>query len=675
MIGAGGLLAYQVAGKAVRDGFFLSQFPVSDLPKMVSVAALASIICAVLFSRTVQRFSPGILVPVILLGSGLLHLGEWFIVDWKPAIALVYLHIVGLGSIFLSGFWLLISETFNPRDARLRIGRISAAGTGGGILGGAAAAQTVEWLGPQALLLCLGALHLCCAVVCWKLRARGQQEYRDAPQATAAESFVRSPLLGRLAALVFLTSTTAALLDYLFKSGAAAAIGRGSSLVHYFAVYYTGVQIVTFLIQIGLTRRVLEPFGVARTAAILPVAAGASSIAAILVPIFGVTVASRLVEACLRGSLFRSAYELLYTPIPLADKRAAKATIDVGCDRLGDAAGAGIAALCGAWLATSPRMGMLGLAIALSAAAAVVAIRAGRGYRAVLERGLLDRADAEGMAAGDYLAESVFESVPVVAPQKVRVEEPSDPLPVAVKVRDPVLDALEELRCGKPERVIAFLNSAPWDPLFGAQAIQLIGWDEVSTAARNYLKKGGASPVGQLTDALLDADVEFGIRRRIPRVLAHAGGQRSVDGLLLALRDSRFEVRFQCGRALDYLHGDEPGLDISAAAVYGSVERELSASKEIWRSWRVLDKRESSDSFSFLDDVLRERADHRLEHVFGLLSLVLPREPLIAAFRGLHSEDRTFRALALEYLETLLPASLRERLGFVLEESPIEPPH
>jgi len=48
--------------------------------------------------------------------------------------------------------------------------------------------------------------------------------------------------------------------------------------------------------------------------------------------------------------------------------------------------------------------------------------------------------------------------------------------------------------------------------------------------------------------------------------------------------------------------------------------------------------------------------------VFTLLSLVLPREPLQIAFRSLHSDDKQLRGTALEYLEGVLPASIRQRL-------------
>jgi hypothetical protein len=143
-----------------------------------------------------------------------------------------------------------------------------------------------------------------------------------------------------------------------------------------------------------------------------------------------------------------------------------------------------------------------------------------------------------------------------------------------------------------------------------------------------------------------------------------------VDGLLAGLDDARFEVRFHCSRALDHLHLHEPELEIPAARVYAVVERELSVSKPLWESRRLLDQRDSSDQFAFLDDHLRERADQSLEHVFSLLAAVTPREPAKVAFRALHTDDRLLRGLAQEYLDSVLPSAVREKLWALLESRP-----
>ena len=67
-----------------------------------------------------------------------------------------------------------------------------------------------------------------------------------------------------------------------------------------------------------------------------------------------------------RSSLFRAGYELFYTPIPAAEKRAAKSLIDVGADRLGDAFGGGLVRLAVLAVPAAQAPAILAAALALS---------------------------------------------------------------------------------------------------------------------------------------------------------------------------------------------------------------------------------------------------------------------------------------------------------------------
>jgi hypothetical protein len=80
----------------------------------------------------------------------------------------------------------------------------------------------------------------------------------------------------------------------------------------------------------------------------------------------------------------------------------------------------------------------------------------------------------------------------------------------------------------------------------------------------------------------------------------------------------------------------------------GEREERYAVSRPVWESRRLLD---GFVSESPLDEFVRDRAGQSLAHVFTLLSLVLPREPLQIAFRSLHSEDEHLQGTALEYLE------------------------
>jgi HEAT repeat protein len=182
------------------------------------------------------------------------------------------------------------------------------------------------------------------------------------------------------------------------------------------------------------------------------------------------------------------------------------------------------------------------------------------------------------------------------------------------------------------------------------------------------LRKVAEERVGTLIDALIDPNQDFAVRRRLARVFGVCVSQRAADGLLLGLEDLRFEVRYQCGRSLASIIEKNPRVRIDKDKVFEVVRREVAVGRPIWDSHRLLDKLDVSDSESFVDQFVKDRANQSLAHVFTLLSLVLPTEPLQIAFRGLQTDDQSLRGTALEYLEGVLPPTIRDRLWPYLED-------
>jgi hypothetical protein len=78
----------------------------------------------------------------------------------------------------------------------------------------------------------------------------------------------------------------------------------------------------------------------------------------------------------------------------------------------------------------------------------------------------------------------------------------------------------------------------------------------------------------------------------------------------------------------------------------------------------------TGDDRSALDEMVGARANRALAHVFTLLELILPADPLRIAYRGLHTTDRALQGTALEYLESVLPRDIRDRLLPFLEVGP-----
>jgi hypothetical protein len=98
-------------------------------------------------------------------------------------------------------------------------------------------------------------------------------------------------------------------------------------------------------------------------------------------------------------------------------------------------------------------------------------------------------------------------------------------------------------------------------------------------------------------------------------------------------------------------------------------------SRGVWKGRQLLDGiGGAANEPSALEAMVGQRASQSLAHVFTLLALVLPPEPLRVAFCALHTTDQALRGTALEYLDAVLPADIREQLWPFLECDPAPRP-
>jgi hypothetical protein len=650
MLCAAAVTAQFVAGKAARDALFLTSLHVTDLPTMLMVTSIVSILLVIAYGRIAGRIAPALLVPAAFVASGGLFLGEWALRATFPSTTavLVYLHVSGIGPVLASGVWLITSERFDPRTAKRRFGQIAGAGTLGGLLGAIASERVAALAGVPAMLLFLGAFQFISAWLVWLLaRADGAIGSRVAdasPQlGSGLRVVVEAPHLRHMALLVLLGTTGAALLEYLFKAAALETLGPGDNLLRFFALYYAAISLITFVLQTVWSRTVLDRFGLAMTAGTPSIALLAGSIGSLLAPGFAGLAVGRAGEAIFRGSWFRSGYELFYTPLPPREKRVAKSIIDVAFDRLGDAVGGGLVRLVIVFLPAVATPTILWLAVATSIAAIIVASSLNRWYLRTLETSLL------AQRRGLNLSETRHDSI-----HTMEVGAETD-----TETQSEMQDILW-LRSRSRARIIEVLSRQDGpSPALLPHVIPLLAWDPVADYALFALRAIAEDRVGELIDFLLDPKQPSVIRRRLARVFSVCTSQRAAEGLMLALDDPRFEVRFQSARSLAAIVVRNPGLSISRERIYGVVLREVAVERPVWESRRLLD---GVAGDSPLDEFIRDRAGQSLAHVFTLLSMVLPRDPLRVAFKGLNSEDRQLRGTALEYLQELLPPEIRAGL-------------
>jgi hypothetical protein len=221
------------------------------------------------------------------------------------------------------------------------------------------------------------------------------------------------------------------------------------------------------------------------------------------------------------------------------------------------------------------------------------------------------------------------------------------------------------IRTGKPEEVQQALALRPLTSDQVDKAIELLAWNEVAPHAIRALSEAAGSHSDVLLSHLLAPDEDFAIRRRLVNALAACRSVEVFDGLMDALNDQRFEVRYRVGRALSGMADEIVGLHVNRERVLQAVQREIAVDRGIWETRQLIDNPDDVAS-PMETELLRDRASRSLEHLFTLLSLILPRQTLRLAFHALHTDDPQLRGTALEYLETTLPEPLWRRLRLLL---------
>jgi hypothetical protein len=699
------LIAQQVAGKATRDALFLSNFRASQLPLAMASSAALSLLAAYGVSRLVVRYAPPA-ITVGLFATSACGFGlAWVLAFDAPRAAalLVYFQTALLGPVMISTFWSMINERFDPHAAKPAIARIAGGGTLGGVLGGLAAWRVSSFVQPNTVLMLLAALNAL-AVACTLATSVRRGVTQSAPLEGAASTdsattepaptrVKDTPFLRQLALLVALGAAISALLDYVFSVEATAAFGKGQPLLAFFSLFWLGVALLSFLLQVTLGKVALEKLGLAVNVAVLPgiiILGGAFGLA---VPGLVSSSLLRGAESIQRNTLFRAAYEQLYTPLPEDQKRSTKAIIDVGCDRLGTVVGSGLTLLVVHSTSQGQAPLLLGAIVLLGLATLPVTRQLHVGYVDALAQGMRAAAARLNLSASAQAPEApppdsratlhhhrerLIERVEVLQPGGLSaLVEPEQRLAAAARVvdgsavPDALLSSAHDLLSADDAKVERALRELEPRSPAAACAILLLSHPIHHAQALLSLRSHAGSMTGQLLDALLDPTMDFTIRRRIPRALRACSTQRAADGLLLGIADERFEVRYECGRALLAVTEANPDLVISQRSVVDAIRREIEIDERIVElsAAQLDDDPELEGKRALFDGLMRDRANRSLEHMFTLLSLLLEREPLRMAFLALHHDDERYRGTALEYLDAVLPSEVREIIWPYLGET------
>jgi len=642
-------------------------------------AALAFTV-ALVVGRAMPHFGPRrVATTLLLLNAIALSLEHWFLPSSPRSVAVaVYLHTSALGGAVFSAFWSVMSERLDPHTMRGATPKIGLGATLGGLSGGIAAERGVALAGTPNALIALATISVAAAGLLQLLRSKhpagpvtepalAQLE----PKSSSAAASKAVPYLRSVGALVALTALCSSIADFALKARAMNHFSGVPELVHFFGLFYTATSLLAFAFQALLTQPLIEKAGLGVALGGLPAALSLSALSAAVFPSVVTQVLLRGTDATLTASLYRSAYEPLFSPLPAKRRREAKVLIDVIVDRVGDALG-GVAA----WglvllLPTQAAVGASVLIVPLGLIGVYIARRVYKGYvdelASSLRAGETNIGEADGLdqatalvvsrafTANDrlLLLEEIRKHREQLAREHAANDEANGTAPGAGPPHDPpqnsdaaqLLRAAEELSSGQLSRIQRAL-SAPLDVRLVPFVLPLVERADCADAVMRALAGFGESIVGQLGDALRNtATYSPAARRRFARVLSNSNSMRAGLQLVAALDDPDYHVRYQLAQGIAAMQRAGVRLPIDNGSWIAAARKELEQPSPL-------------------------PINERLDSIFTLLGLAYDFEAVHLARRAMTAEDPKLRGTALEYLENVLPPSVRSELFRALDAEP-----
>lgn len=336
--------------RPVRDEMAI-EGGVQHLPWMMTGTFLTLLLATPLFgflSARLPRARLMLSVYAFFIGHLLLFFvamtSQWH-PEWIARAFFVWLSVFNL--FVVSVFWSFMADVFSPAQG-VRLFGVIAAGGSAGAIAGPVLTTGVTYLCPIPVLMLVSAVWLMlCGICIYRLDgwAAAHSAYRkavaDVPLGGSMWAGIRavaaSPYLLGICAYLFLLTMSATVL-YMEQT---ALVGREipspESRTRLFAGLDFIVNVLTFVMQVWVTNRLVLRFGLGAALLVLPVVTAAGFAAIVFSPLLPVfltlTVARRVGEY----AIAKPAREVLFTVLNREDKYKAKNFIDTAVSRGGDA--------------------------------------------------------------------------------------------------------------------------------------------------------------------------------------------------------------------------------------------------------------------------------------------------------------------------------------------------
>ncbi len=340
--------------KPVRESLLLrfdpGRFAYADLLTAVLIGFVVSFNLTLLQRLRRRAYVTGILLFFVV------SLAAFWLLFGKSSLALSLVYWFW-SDVFIATtvalFWIAVSDSFHPFQAKRLIGLFVTGGLLGGIFGSLLSVGLVKTIGTRNLLLVCPALVVGAMAVAnalyRHLETTGESRPAEPSNPTRVRYLEGFRILRRHRYLLLLAGTLACamivgkLIDYQFKTVGKFAFPDVNVRTHFLSTFNLGLLALSAVFHLFLTSRVLRRAGIGAALLVAPVLLILGAAAIVAVPAAALivwAVGVRGADKSLDTTLSQSARELLYIPAPADVKFKAKLFIDMTVNKFSGGLGA-----------------------------------------------------------------------------------------------------------------------------------------------------------------------------------------------------------------------------------------------------------------------------------------------------------------------------------------------
>ena len=337
---------------------------VHNLPWLFTGTLIAMLVLNVPFSALVKflprtqfiSLSYRFFAASILVFGAALHWATPEQVVWIGRFFFIWISVFNL--FVVSIFWSMVVDIFNSEQGKRLFGFIAAGATLGAIVGSSVTASLAQLVQPPFLLVG-AAILLEVSTFCVQRLSRLSEKMSDRPHPEREEEpigggvmagfvdAVRSPYLLNTAIFLLLYAVTSTFLYFSQASVVSESFTSRGAQTAFFATIDLIVNVITLVVQIFFTGRLVRWLGVAVVLGLLPALSMLGFAAIAVLPTLAAVASFQVLRRAGNYSLSQPARQILYTVVSREDRSKAKNFIDTAVSRAGDQVGAWSPALVG----------------------------------------------------------------------------------------------------------------------------------------------------------------------------------------------------------------------------------------------------------------------------------------------------------------------------------------